>query len=392
LFLALPLPAQFAPDIVSRSALVLDAATGTVLFAKNADEEISPASLTKLMTMHLVLKEVDSGRASLDQIVPIGTESWALNQPPHSSLMFLAPGQIVTLGEIMLGLAVSSGNDAAVAAALALAPTVGDFVSMMNSEARRLGLVKTRFVEPSGISEDNMTCAAEFALFCRAYLALHPESLANFHSTLEFSYPTASNVSETYRSNPHTITQGNRNNLLRTFPGVDGLKTGYISEAGYNIALTAERQGTRFIAVVLGAPAQPGGDRVRDEDGRRLLSWAFDNFKTVRPQIGEIELVRLWKGREKTARLKMAHNDPWLTESATFTAPKGRAGALWYSVEIAQALVAPLPEGWPAGWLTISDELGTLHRVQLLTEKAYEKGNILVRFWHSVRLLFYRPR
>jgi D-alanyl-D-alanine carboxypeptidase (penicillin-binding protein 5/6) len=406
IFLAFPLPAQNflppsallypylaqAPEIISHSAALIDAATGTLLYAKNPDDEIPPASLTKLMTMHIVLNEAAAGRVSLDDNVPLAREAWAINQPPRSSLMFLGPGQTVSLREIMLGLAVPSGNDAAVAAALAVAPTVRDFVSMMNSEARRFGLLKTYFTEPSGISENNMTTAGEAAAFCRIYLALHPESLAEYHSVREFSYPQADNVAEAFRNRPQTITQANRNSLLRSFPGVDGLKTGYIDEAGYNIALTAERQGSRFILAILGAPAEPGGDRVRDDDGRRLLSWAFENFKTVYPAAGDIESPRLWKGREKTAELKMAHNDPLLAESAAFTAPRDRADRLWITTEIKNPLIAPLPSGFPAGWLVISDEEGELHRVALITAKTYGKGNILRRIWDSIRLLFYKPR
>jgi D-alanyl-D-alanine carboxypeptidase (penicillin-binding protein 5/6) len=333
------------------------------------------------MTMHLVMNEAAAGGVSLDDMVPVGRESWAQNQPPRSSLMFLAPGQIVTLREIMLGLAVSSGNDAAVAAALFLAPTVGDFAAMMTLEARRMGLSKTRFVEPSGISEENVTTAGEFAAFCGEYVRLHPESLAAFHSVETFAYPKAGNVSGAFRDNPQTIVQANRNGLLKTFPGVDGLKTGYIDEAGYNIALTAEREGTRFILVILGAPAQNGGDRVRDEDGRRFLSWAFDRFKTVRPIIGQIEPARLWKGKTNQIELKPAG-------SLDFTAPKERGRSLWLSAEIAGPLIAPLPADYPVGSLVISDEQGELNRVTLLSAAAAEKGNIFKRLWHSVRLLF----
>jgi D-alanyl-D-alanine carboxypeptidase (penicillin-binding protein 5/6) len=376
-----------APEIVSQAAVVLDAETGTVLYAKNPDEEISPASLTKLMTMHLVLKEVDAGRVSLDEIIPVRTESWALKQPPRSSLMFLAPGQIVTLREIMLGLAVSSGNDAAVAAALCLAPSVADFAALMTQEARRMGLRKTRFTEPSGISEDNMTTAAEFAALCREYLRRHPQSLAEFHSVREFAYPQAANVAEAFHDNPMTIVQANRNTLLRTFPGVDGLKTGYIDEAGYNIALTARRNDTRFIAVILGAPAHPGGDRIRDRDGERLLSWAFDNFKTVRPEIKQPEPARLWKGRVKQIQLELA-------EAPAFTAPVDRAAegaaSLQFTEEIDHPLIAPLPAWYPVGWLVISDEGGELHRVRLITVQAYQQGNIFKRAWDSIRLLFMR--
>jgi D-alanyl-D-alanine carboxypeptidase (penicillin-binding protein 5/6) len=380
------------PEIRSQAAVMVDAATGTLLYSKNAHEEIPPASLTKLMTMHLLQNEIESGRASLDDIVPITSESWAINQPPRSSLMFLGPGQTATLRDILLGLAVSSGNDAAVAAALAFTPTVTDFVSIMNSEARRLGLGKTHFAEPSGISEYNMTCAADFAYFCRYYLAMHPAALENYHSVREFSFPREENVAAAFRGNPRTITQYNRNALLRSFPGMDGLKTGYIDEAGYNIALTAERDGSRFIAVILGAPAHPGGDRIRDDDGRRLLSWAFDNFKTVHPVIGDIEGARLWKGKENTAQFKPDQTDSLTADSSVFTAPKDRAHSLWISSEIANPLLAPLPADYPVGALIISDEQGELHRVQLLTVKAYERGNIFKRMWHSLRLFFQRGR
>ncbi|MDR2370528.1 MAG: serine hydrolase, partial [Treponema sp.] len=235
------LSAQTRPGAVSRSAVLVDGETGTVLYSKNPDDEIPPASLAKLMTMHIALSETAAGRASLDETVAVTPESWARNQPAGSSLMFLAPGQTVSLRVILLGLAVSSGNDAAAAAALHFAPTVRDFAGMMNMEARRMGLIKTRFVEPSGISEDNVTTAGEFVLFCREYIRLHPEALAEFHSVPEFAYPLASNAGAAFRDKPGTIVQQNRNTLLKTFPGVDGLKTGYIDESGYNIALTAER-------------------------------------------------------------------------------------------------------------------------------------------------------
>jgi D-alanyl-D-alanine carboxypeptidase (penicillin-binding protein 5/6) len=381
-----------APEIVSQAAVLLDAETGTVLYSKNPHDEISPASLTKLMTIHLVLKEVSAGRASLDEVVPITTESWALRQPPRSSLMFLAPGQTVTLKEILLGLAVPSGNDAAVAAALRIAPSVSDFALMMTMEARRMGFIKTRFVEASGISEENMTTAAEFATFCREYLRLYPWALAQFHSVREFAYPTADNVAAAFRNDPKTIVQANRNSLLRTFPGVDGLKTGYIDEAGYNIALTAQRNGTRFLAVILGAPAQRGGDHIRDRDGERLLSWAFENFKTVRPQISPPEPVRLWKGKDKSVELKIEES-AGLINPLAFTAPFNRAGIaaaadLRIAVETNDPLIAPLPAAYPVGWLVISDDQGELHRVRLLTARAYQKGNIFKRFWHSIKLFF----
>jgi D-alanyl-D-alanine carboxypeptidase (penicillin-binding protein 5/6) len=376
---------EAAPEIGSRAAVVVDAETGTAVYAKNAFDEIPPASIAKLMTIHLVLNEINEGRVALDDIVPIGKESWAQNQPPRSSLMFLAPGQTVTLREIILGLAVPSGNDAAVAAALYIAPSVDDFAKMMNREARRMGLVKTHFVEPSGISEDNMTTAAELAAFCMEYLLLHPYSLSEFHSIREFAYPKAANVPEALRNSPRTIVQPNRNNLLGVFPGVDGLKTGYIDEAGYNIALTAQQKDTRFIAVILGAPAEPGGARIRDRDGERLLSWAFGNFKTVRPEISPLEKVKLWKGREKQVSLQIA-------EPLAFTAPLDRAASLQYAIKINEPVIAPLPASYPVGRLVLADDEGELRSIQLVTAREYQQGNIFKRIWDSIRLLFFTKK
>jgi len=366
-----------APQIGSRAAVLIDAETGALIFSKNPDDEIPPASLTKLMTMHLAMKEISLGRAFYDELIPVTVESWAQSQPPRSSLMFLAPGQIVSLREIMLGLAIPSGNDAAVALALRFAPSMELFARMMTEEASRMGLSVTRFVESSGISEYNMTTAAEFAYFCSQYIKLHPEALREFHSVPVFSYPMAHNVAEIYRSNPRTITQENRNNLLKTFAGVDGLKTGYIDEAGYNIALTAQRDDTRFIAVILGAPES----RFRDDDGSRLLSWAFDNFKTVRTGDISIERERLWKGKENEVKLVIG-------ESADFTSPIDRANTLKYEAVIPNPLIAPLPAGFQAGYLVISDEYGELNRVPLITAYSYEQGNIFKRIWHAILLLF----
>jgi D-alanyl-D-alanine carboxypeptidase (penicillin-binding protein 5/6) len=335
------------------------------------------------------MKEVKEGRACYNEIIPITVESWAQSQPPRSSLMFLEPGQTVTLREILLGLAVSSGNDAAVAAALRLAPTVEYFASMMTAEARRMGLNVTRFAEPSGISADNMITAEEFALFCREYISQHPHSLREFHSVQTFAYPLAANAIERNRFSPQTIVQNNQNILLRTFPGVDGLKTGFIFQSGFNIALTAEKNSTRFILVQLGAPPIPRvGSRIRAEDSTLLLTWAFENFKTVRPVINNIEqaemlTARLWKGKVNSVELKLA-------ESLDFTSPVNRANSLKFEVVIPENLIAPLQAGFHAGYLYISDEFGELHRAALVTVAAYERGNIFKRIWHSILLLFQR--
>ncbi|MDR1411974.1 MAG: D-alanyl-D-alanine carboxypeptidase [Spirochaetaceae bacterium] len=384
--------AENAPALGSRAAALIDAETGALLYAKNPDEPIPPASLAKLMTIHVALKEAAAENASLDETVELPRQSWAVNQPPRSSLMFLAAGQRVTIRELIMGLAVPSGNDAAVATALRFAPSVEAFVGKMNAEARALGLEKTQFVEPSGISEYNFTTAREFALFCREYIRMHPETLAEFHSAPEFAYPKAENVAVAYRANPGTIVQRNHNRLLDIFlpdgrkntnavEGADGLKTGYIDEAGYNIALTAARRGTRLIAVILGAPASYRGERVRDEDGRELLNWGFANFRTLRPALPEMEPLRVWKG--KTNYVGCAPG-----ESLNFTTRADRGEDLRWTGEYADPLSAPLPRGSRVGALVFSDSLGELRRVPVITTGNVEQGGFFKRLIDSARLFF----
>lgn len=371
------------PELVSRAAVVMDAATGTIVYFKNPDMEIPPASLTKLMTKHLAFREIAAGRASMDEIISPPRESWAINQPRGSSLMFLAPGQQLSLRELLLGLSIPSGNDAAVAVALRFAPSVPAFVEMMNQEAAAMGLRVTRFVEPSGISGDNMTTAREIAHFSRMYLDLWPESLRDFHSVREFSYPRAEHVSDPFRDNPQTITQRNRNSLLGRVDGVDGIRTGFIYESGFNISLTAERDGTRFIAVVLGAPSSPGGDRIRDQDGQNLLEWAFSNYRTVRPTLAALEPVRVWRGRENYIAIN-------LNEPVEFTAPVNRGENISGHIETRFPLLAPLPAGSPVGDLVLFDSFGELRRIPLVTAREAERGGFFKRLFDSIRLFFMR--
>ncbi len=371
------------PRVLSRSALIMDANTGVVLYEKNADLEIPPASLTKLMTIHLALKDVAAGRVSLDDVVALPRATWAVNQSPGSSLMFLGPGQRVTLRELILGMAVASGNDAAVATALHLAPTVKDFVLRMNAEAQSMGLVKTHFADPAGISSRNSTTAREYALFCQQYLKLHPEALAQYHSVREFSYPKPENMPETYRNRPGTITQRNRNLLLDTIEGVDGLKTGFINESGYNIALTAQRNGTRFLAVLLGGPGSGSaqGGRFRAQDGENLLTWGFENFKTLRPGLPALEPVRVYKGDKRELSVVSS-------ESLIKTVRSDRGTNLHYRIEYPATLVAPISKGNAVGELIISDDKGELERLTLQANETVQRGNIFVQIIDSLKLLY----
>ncbi|HCM25981.1 MAG TPA: D-alanyl-D-alanine carboxypeptidase [Treponema sp.] len=371
------------PVLASRSAVLFDATTGKLLYEKDADEVIPPASLTKLMSMFVVLDDVAAGRLSLSDIVDLPRSTWAASQPWGSSLMFLAPGQTVTLGELMLGLAVSSGNDAAIAVALHVAGSVEAFAGRMNLKARELGLQKTRFTEPSGYSELNLTTAREFGSFCVAYIRAHPEALRDFHSVREFAYPKAENQGAAFRDDPGTVVQSNRNLLLGEFEGVDGLKTGFIIESGYNIALTAERKGTRLLAVLLGGPGASSsrGGRIRADDGAVLLDWGFDRFKTVRPVVENLEATRVWKGRSR--KLGVVPAGP-----LAFTAPADRALSVSWEVRRNPWVVAPVRAGDELGSIVFSDGGGELHRVPLAAAESVPRGNVFVRFFDSIALFF----
>ena len=370
----------------ARAAVLIDAGSGAFLYEKNPHEQIPPASLTKLMTIHIAQRLAEIQGVSLDEPVPLPPESWAVNQPPRSSLMFLAQGQIVSLRELFLGLAIPSGNDAAVAVALNFAPTVAQFAALMNNEASRLGLRQTFFVEPSGIDEHNVTTAAEFARFCRAYIATRPENLHLYHTVPEFAYPKADNVTGTQKRRPGTILQGNHISILSEFPGADGLKTGYIDEAGYNLAATAERDGTRFIAVILGVPADLGprrGDRVRTEDAKKLLTWGYENFKTVRMEAPPLQEAVIWKGAHNRLPLAPAAGLVW-------TIPANRGEGLALDVTYLPGLTAPLPAGSKAGSFTLTDSGGILAVTDLVTTAPVEQAGFLKRLLHSILMFFRR--
>lgn len=276
----------------AESAILIDISNGNILYEKNADEVIPPASMTKLFAMYVVDEEVSAGNLSYDQVIPLPSECWACNMPPHSSLMFLGKGQVVTLEELLLGLSICSGNDAAYALAYTICGNMEDFVERMNQVAFDLGLVNTHFVESSGYSELNSTTAREMAAFCKVYLQKHPDSLERFHSVPAFTYPKEKNLApgDTLHSQDFSqglpehitmsITQENTNPLLPLLPGCDGLKTGYIDESGYNLALTAKRGQNRFLSVTMKGPGNNAreGQAGRVADGTTLMEWAFASF------------------------------------------------------------------------------------------------------------------
>ena len=321
-----PLPytlPELGIDVGAEAAILIDVSNGNIIYEKNADKIIPPASMTKLFAMYVVEQEVLEGRLHYDDIIPLPPECWACNMPPHSSLMFLGKGQIVTLEELLLGLSICSGNDAAYALAYAVCGSMEDFVARMNQATLDAGLTHTRFVESSGYSEENLTTAREMAAFCRLYILEHPDSLKRFHSVPSFTYPKERNMApgDHYGAQdwsnglPEKITMGitqeNTNPLLGRLAGCDGLKTGYIDESGYNLALTVVRDGTRFLSVTMGGKGKDTkeGQAGRVADGTELMETAFSIFRDYAlSTLKDSYFVKVYAGSQKGLNLIAAYN------------------------------------------------------------------------------------
>ena len=322
------IPPQF--DTNALSAILINAETGEVLFEKNADLSIPPASMTKLFLIYGALQKVREGKTSLDDIIPIDGRAIAAAMPPRSSLMFLGRGQIVTLRELLQGLSVASGNDAAHQIAFALYGSMENFIAETNALIKSLGLAHTRIVESSGYSEENLTTAREMAAFCKIYLEEFPDALDEFHSMKKFTFPKEKNLPPEQRGRgrqdfskgiPKEIwtpfTLENTNKLLGALEGCDGIKTGHIDESGFNLALTTMRDGVRYISVTMKGPGatMSEGDRMRCEDGTLLHEWAHGAFYEVAfPEKSEFN-VPLYGARRKAVGLCAAFK-------RNFTAPK----------------------------------------------------------------------
>ncbi len=370
------------PQISALSAVLIDARTGTLLYEKNGSLPHPPASLTKVVTIHLLLQEIAAGRLKPEDPVSPPPESWAANLPADSSLMFLGPDQTPRVGDLLRGLAVSSGNDAAVAAATLLSGSVDAFTRRMNAEMQRLGIENLEFVEPSGYDGRSRITARDFAAFIKLYLELHPQSPAELHSLREFTYPRKENLKPGNGSNP--ITQHNRNSLLQTYPGVDGVKTGYLHESGFNIALTAERDGMRLILVLLGAYGEtPGaGIRSRDRDARALLDYGFATYTTLRVGYPAPETVRVWKGRT-SAILPRGPDQVWVTVR------RGEEGKLRGELSQRKFVTAPVAPGATLGTVLVHAGDRLVYQGALLAPDGVERGPWHRVLYHQI-LLFFR--
>lgn len=368
-----------APALRARAAILVEVDSRTVLHAKNPNLVIPPASLTKLVAIDTALDALDRGQLDVTGTFVPPEEAWAENQPPGSSLMFLGPDQRLSWRDLLLGLSVSSGNDAAVALALLVDGGVPAFAERMNRRVASLGLVDLFFVEPSGLSPRNTITAHGFARFLLAHLERFPEALDELYEVRTFTYPDERNRVGSLAREP--ITQSNRNTLLWEFPGADGFKTGFIDESGYHLAATAERDGRRLVAIVLGidADSHAAGGALRAGDAAALLEYGFASFRRLEFDYPVPEPVRVYGGSVR----ELVPKGP---ERLAITVPTGAASRVRGVLEQEVEVRAPFPEV-EAGRVAIELDGVELAGEPLVLE-AVERGGLFRRIWAGIVAFF----
>ncbi|WP_373090036.1 D-alanyl-D-alanine carboxypeptidase family protein [Zhongshania sp.] len=354
-----------APSVAASAYLLMDANSGQVLIEHNADERVPPASLTKLMTSYVLSYELERGEVSNDDMVTISKNAWAQNPIFNgSSLMWIEVGKQVALHDLHKGVVISSGNDASVAVAEHVAGSEDAFAGIMNQHAGMLGMSNSHFTNSHGLPDpEHYTSARDLALLARAIIGF-PQEYA-LYSEKEFIF--------------NGIRQSNRNGLLWSDPSVDGLKTGHTAEAGYCLVTSAKRDGMRLISVVMGA----SGERARERETQKLLSYGFRYFETHHLYAAGSELTRnkVWKGDSDSVILGVQ-------KDVYMTIPRGKSEALDAQLIVDEVLTAPIAADEEYGELVVSLDGAEKVRVPLVALESVDEGGIFKRLWDSIVLFF----
>jgi D-alanyl-D-alanine carboxypeptidase (penicillin-binding protein 5/6) len=349
------------PRLASKSHYLVDFTTDKVLYANAADVQLAPASLTKLMTAYVVFGALQDGRVRLDDRAQVSEKAWRMG----GTRMFIEVGSDVGVEDLLRGLLIQSGNDAAVALAEHVAGTVDAFVAEMNAAAMRLGMQNTAFRNPHGLpARGHYTTARDLAVLAKAIIEQFPD-FYSLYAEREFTY--------------NGIAQSNRNALLWRDPSVDGLKTGYTESAGYCLVTSAQRGGMRLIAVVLGAPTP----RVRNDGAQKLLEYGFANFETHKLYSAgqELDNARVFGGEVEFARLG-------LTEDIYVTIPRGGYSKLAASMDVLAQLAAPLGRGTKVGEVKISFDGAPLVKSPLVVLTGVLDGGVWARMRDELDLFW----
>ncbi|TDT60241.1 penicillin-binding protein 6 [Enterobacter sp. AG5470] len=360
-----------APPVDARAWILMDYASGKVLAEGNADEKLDPASLTKLMTSYVVGQALKAGKIHLTDTVTVGKDAWATGNPVlrGSSLMFLKPGDQVSVADLNKGVIIQSGNDASIAIADYVAGSQDSFVSLMNSYSQKLGLTNTTFKTVHGLdAPGQFSTARDMALLGKALIRDVPDEYA-IHKEKDFTF--------------NKIHQPNRNRLLwSTSLNVDGMKTGTTDGAGYNLVASATQGDMRLISVVLGAKT----DRIRFNESEKLLTWGFRFFETVSPIKPDAVFVnqRVWFGDSSEAKLGAG-------DSGAVTLPKGQLKDLKATYTLTQPqLEAPLAKGQVVGTIDFQLNGKTIEQRPLVVMEAVGEAGFIGRMWDFVLLKFHQ--
>ncbi|GIX46254.1 MAG: D-alanyl-D-alanine carboxypeptidase [Candidatus Tectimicrobiota bacterium] len=354
-----PLPPHQLP-INAKSAVLMDAHTGQVLVAYRETLRLPPASFAKLLTLYLVFDTLRHGKLRLDDEIYVSKKAWRTG----GSRMFIEVGSKVPLRELIKGIAVVSGNDACVAVAEHLYGSTELFAQAMNTLAASIGMRHSHFTNPHGLPDENQyTTALDMALLARSYLANFPEAL-QFHSMQEYTYAG--------------IRQHNRNGLLRKDPSVDGLKTGYIAEAGYHLLATAKRDGWRLIAVVMGAESPS----IRETEALKLLNYGYRHFVRLMPlRAGEpLATLPVWKGKRGQVQVVAGHDAPVVV-------PREDSPQVRKILVLPTEVTAPLRQGQPLGHAEIRLGTALLHTVPLQAAEVVPRAGLPTVLAHHLYLL-----
>jgi len=349
-------PRQETITVGAKSAVLIEGASGHILAAQNKDEKIAPASFAKLLTLYIVYDMIRNGKINRTDEVYISKKAWETG----GSKMYVELGSKVPLEEIIKGIAIVSGNDACVAVAEHISGSVEMFAKVMNETAQKLGMTNSHFDNPHGLpSAQQYTTAYDMAVLARRYINDFPEAL-KIHSTLEYTYSG--------------IRQDNRNTLLRKDASVDGLKTGFVAEAGYHLLATAKRDERRLIAVVMGDKNRA----IRAEEALKLLNYGYRNFAFVslftKGQV--LYDLPVWKGQRNNLHIVPG-------EEGMIVVPADQKNKLEHERFLPGYVVAPIEKNQEIGKYVVKMGTNVIRSIPLVAETDVPKAGFVKLIVHS---------
>ncbi len=375
--LVLPATAAAPPfDTAAPVAYMMDLSSGAVLYSKDPDRRIPPASMAKMMTTHLAFHQIKRGELQLNKSCPVRPETWRQwHGPQAGSTMFLSPGEQVSVENLLHGIVTLSGNDASVVLAECIAGTEPAFAALMNAEAKRLGMANSNFGNSNGWPDNGVTftTARDLATLARATIEETPDLYKSFYQRKEFTWGKTLGSGQ-------AITQGNRNPLLGRVAGADGLKTGHTNEAGYGFTGSAEQDGRRLIMVVAGL----GSFNQRIEESVKFMDWGFRAWK-AQPLFDQGEKVaeaQVQLGSEDTVPL-VAPRKLAVTLPAGINTSNVRVKVVYQG-----PLKAPIQKGQHVADLVVQTGDTPPQSMPLVAAEAVGEAGFFGRMWAGLTSLF----